>query len=231
MQPHSGGMGGCVGCRWPPHSALTWRAGNQSLWCLILSLKIDSSGLFGDCHSATLADPFEVLQHFSGCCESGKADTNAALGNGHRGCGEDDGFVLNGIFPRHPWVSRLWLSVGGFVHTSLIHVHLCLGRVYGSDRFCSIGDALAEHEDGRKRQRGVPTHSSVLWGLDISLAFWVSKLSCWLHPWWVVVDNMSWVPIAALNERHLLPLQPLPTQVISCSVWFVLPTIHELPQS
>lgn len=135
--------------------------------------------MFGDSHSNTLTDPFEVLeQHFSSCRESGKADTNAALGNGHQGRGEDDRFVLNGIFPCHPWVSQLWLSVGGFVHTSPIHVCLSPGRVYGSDGFCSSRDALAEREDGSKSQGGVQTRSSVSWSLDISLSFWVSKPSC-----------------------------------------------------
>lgn len=139
MQPHSCGMGGCVGCHRPPRSALTWRAGNQSLWCLILSLKIDSSGLFGDCCSATWTDSFEVLeQHFSGCCESRKADTNAALGNGHQGRGEDDVFVPNGIFPCHPWVSWPWLSAGGFVHLSSMYAS-ALGTFLGLTAF-----ALAE---------------------------------------------------------------------------------------
>lgn len=71
------------------------------------------------------------------------------------GGGGNDGFVLNGIVPCHPWVSWLWLSMGGFVHTSPVHVHLCPGCVYGSDSFRFSGDVLAEHEDISKRQGGV----------------------------------------------------------------------------
>lgn len=47
---------------------------------------------------------------------------------------------------------------------------------------------------------------------------------------------MNWVPINALNKNLLLPLQSLPTQVVSCSFWFILPTIQQaqplmLPQT
>lgn len=38
---------------------------------------------------------------------------------------------------------------------------------------------------------------------------------------------MNWVPINALNKNLLLPLQSLPTQVVSCSFWFILPTIQQ----
>lgn len=102
------------------------------------------------------------------------------------------------IFPCHPCVSWSRLSVSGFVHISPVHVLLRPGCAYGSDSFCS-SRARLEHEDSSKRRGGVQICSSVLQDLDIPLAFWVSKLNCWLHPWKVSADSMKWFPINALG--------------------------------
>lgn len=160
VQSHSCGTGGCVGCCQPPRSTLMWRAGNQSLWCLVLSPQIDKGSVCGGCCSTTSSGPFEVLEQlFSSCCESGRADTDAALGHGHQARWVSDGFVPSGFLPHHPWVSRLWRWVGGWVweHISDPRVHLPWVSLW-------------------LWQGGVQVLSSISWDLDNSLVFWASIL-------------------------------------------------------
>lgn len=216
MQPHSCRMG--MGCHRPPHSALTWRAGNQSLWCLILSLKTDSSALLGGCPSATPAAPFEVLEQLSsGGCGRGTADTSL------------------------PWDMATPRDMGRVRPlcwvTSLLVTHRC----HGSEWLCTnisqpqvplpwaclrLFDALTECGDGRNAGR---CSDLFLWFLRLSYltGIWASKLSCWLHPWWISAGSMNWVPINALNKNLFLPFQSLPTQVVSGSFWFVPPAIQQ----
>lgn len=167
--------------------------------------------------SATPAAPFEVLeQHSSGGSESGKADTSAAaLGHSHQGCGQRDGFVLVAS-PCHPRVSQQGLAVGGFVQT---HRWLCPGLIRSSAgtemHLLSVGMA----------EKGREVFSCVLLTLGDELSHWHLGIQTQLlTPSLANPCRQNWVPINALNKNLLLPLQYLPTLIVSCSFWFVLPT-------
>lgn len=169
--------GGCVGCHQPPHS---WRAGNQSLWCLISEDRQQGQLGGSQCHSRA---PFEVLeQHLSG-----KADTSAAaLGHSHQGCLCAGGISLS------PTVSQQGLAVGGFVQTSPTHRWLCPGLIRSSaapaPQRCTCWVWGWQKKAGRR---------SVVFfwllGMSYLTGIWVSKLSCWLHPWQISADRTGFL--------------------------------------
>lgn len=170
MQPHSCGMGGCVGCHRPPHSALTWRAGNQSLWCLILSLKRDSRAC-----SVAAAVPLQepLLKCWSSSqlerllrerrnCWANCLQEPLKTPHQHRPPGTWAGGCL--CAGGHLFLSPMGVTVGagsGWFWANISHPQVPLPRA--RSRLCWVWfhrDSLAECGDGRNRQGGAQMCSS-----------------------------------------------------------------------
>lgn len=74
-------------------------------------------------------------------------------------------------------------------------------------------------------EKGREVFSCVLLTLGDELSHWHLGIQTQLlTPSLANLCGQNWVPINTLNKNLLLPLQSLPTLVVSCSFWFVLPT-------